>query len=415
LTDIESEGKGGWGMQIRQAADEIAGVGASLERLGDLEAARIAYRAAAEIDLGDSEIQQSWGGPFNGQQKRCALFLDLIERANPQAVIETGTYRGTTTEFMAEHFRRAIFTCEIVPRQFFQSQKKLAIYPQVSVFEADSRRFLEDVLSQKTAGTPLFFYLDAHWQEDLPLRDELEIILRHGPPSIIMVDDFRVPFDEGYKFDDYGPGKVLDLSILAFLRDEPVQIFFPNTPSEHETGAKRGCVVLSTADLAPLVAPSEFLRAADWRDWMLIQCQTELSQAMAERAAGEARMTELEATLAAERAAGEARLAELEAERAAGEARLMELEATLAAERTAGEARLTELEATLAAERAAGEARVTELEATLAAERAAGEARLTELEAMLKAGREKNVNDKVRLTSELHGLRRRVSELLPNA
>ena len=401
MTDIESEGKGGWGMQIRQAADEIAGVGASLERLGDLEAARIAYRAAAEIDLGDSEIQQSWGGPFNGQQKRCALFLDLIERANPQAVIETGTYRGTTTEFMAEHFRRAIFTCEIVPRQFFQSQKKLAIYPQVSVFEADSRRFLEDVLSQKTAGTPLFFYLDAHWQEDLPLRDELEIILRHGPPSIIMVDDFRVPFDEGYKFDDYGPGKVLDLSILAFLRDEPVQIFFPNTPSEHETGAKRGCVVLSTADLAPLVAPSEFLRAADWRDWMLIQCQTELSQAMAERAAGEARLMELEATLAAERTAGEARL--------------MELEATLAAERTAGEARLTELEATLAAERAAGEARVTELEATLGAERAAGEARLTELEAMLKAGREKNVNDKVRLTSELHGLRRRVSELLPNA
>src|SRR6516164_9497506 len=300
---------------------------------------------------------------------------------------------------MAEHFQRAIFTCEIVPRQFFQSQKKLAIYPQVSVVEADSRQLLEDVLSQKADVTPLFIYLDAHWQEDLPLREELEIILHHRQPSIIMVDDFRVPFDEGYKFDDYGPGKVLDLSILAFLRDEPVQIFFPKTPSEHETGAKRGCVVLSTADLAPLVEPSAFLRAADWRDWMLVQCQTELSQAMAERAAGEAQLTELKATLAAERAASEARLTELEAtlaaERAAGEARLTELEATLAAERAAGEAQLTELKATLAAEqaagearltkleadRAAGEARLTDLEATLAVERAAGQARLTELEA----------------------------------
>ena len=388
-------------MPVRQAADEIAAVGASLEQLGDLDAARIAYRAAAEIDLADTELQQSWGGPFNGQQKRCALFLDLIERTDPQAIIETGTYRATTTKFMAEHFQRAIFTCEIVPRQFFQSQKKLATYPQVSVVEADSRRFLEDVLAQIGDGALLFFYLDAHWQEDLPLREELDIILRHGRPSIIMIDDFRVPFDEGYKFDDYGPGKVLDLSFLGFLRDEPIHIFFPRTPSELETGARRGCVVLSTADLAPLVALSEFLRAADWRDWVLIQHQTELSQAIVERAACEARLTKLEATLAAERTAGEARL--------------MELEATLAAERTAGEARLTELEATLAAERAAGEARVTELEATLAAERAAGEARLTELEAMLKAGREKNVNDKVRLTSELHGLRRRVSELLPNA
>ena len=406
-------------MLVRQAADEIAAVGTSLEQLGDLNAARIAYRAAAEIDFGDSELQQSWGGPFNGQEKRCALFLDLIERVDPQMLIETGTYRATTTKFMAEHFERPIFTCEIAPRQFFQSQKKLTVYPHVSVVEADSRRFLEDVLKRQVHGTSLFFYLDAHWQEDLPLREELEIILRQRQPSIIMIDDFRVPFDAGYGFDDYGPGKVLDLNILGFLRDQPVHIFFPQAPSELETGAKRGCAVLSTADLAPLVAPSEFLRAADWRDWMLIQSQTELSQAMAERAAGEARLTELEATLVAERAAGEARLTELEAtlaaERAAGEARLTELEATLVAERAAGEARLTELEATLVAERAAGEARLTELEATLVAERAANQARVAEREAMLQEEREKNVNDKVRLTSELHGLRRRVAELLPNA
>jgi len=400
LSDAKTGGDGGW-MKTRQAADEIAAVGASLEQLGDLEAARIAYRAAAEIDLADTELQQSWGGPFNGQQKRCALFLDLIERADPQAVIETGTYRATTTKFLAEHFQRSIFTCEIVPRHFFQSQKKLAAYPHVSLVEADSRRFLEDVLAQKGDVSPLLFYLDAHWQEDLPLREELEIILRYRRSSIIMIDDFRVPFDEGYKFDDYGPGKVLDLSILSFLRDEPIHIFFPQAPSELETGSKRGCVVLSTADLAPLVAPSEFLRAADWRDWVLIQSQTELSQAVAERAAREARVIELEVTLAAERAAGEARVTELEA--------------TLAAERAAGEARLRELEATLAAERAAGETRVTEPEATLAAERTGNQIKVADLEMMLRSERDKNVNDKVRLTSELHGLRRQAAEHLPHA
>ncbi len=296
MSDIES-GDASARIRARQAADDFAAVGRTLEQHGDLEAARIAYRAAAEIDFADSELQQSWGGPFNGQEKRCALFLDLIGRAEPSAIIETGTYRGTTTEFMADQFERPIFTCEIVPRYYFQSQKKLAIYPHVSVVEADSRRFLEEILTQKADGTPLFFYLDAHWQEDLPLREELQIILRHRQSSIIMIDDFRVPFDEGYKFDDYGPGQMLDLRVLGFLRDEPVHIFFPKTPSEHETGEKRGCIVLSTADLAPLVAPSDLLRAADWRDWMLIQCQTELSQAMAERSAGEARIAELEAAL----------------------------------------------------------------------------------------------------------------------
>jgi len=370
LSDVENEAASAR-MLVRQAADEIGAVGASLEHLGDLEAARIAYRAAAEIDLGDSELQQSWGGPFNGQQKRCVLFLDLIERVDPQVIIETGTYRGTTTKYMAEHFQCAIFTCEIVPRYFFQSKMTLAGYSQVSVVEADSRRFLGDLLNQKFEGTPLFFYLDAHWQEDLPLREELEIILRHRQPSIIMVDDFRVPFDEGYKFDDYGPGKILDLSILSFLRDERVQIFFPKTPSEHETGAKRGCVILSTADLAPLVAASELLRAGDWRDWTLVQSQTELAEARAARSADEARIAELEAALQ-----------------------------NASAQRSAGETRIAELEAALQ---------------NASAQRSAGETRIAELEAMLKNERGKNVNDKVRLTSELHGLRRQAAEGLPNA
>ena len=34
-----------------------------------------------------------------------------------------------------------------------------------------------------------------------------------------MIDDFRVPFDDGYRYDDYGEGKILDLGLIEFLRE----------------------------------------------------------------------------------------------------------------------------------------------------------------------------------------------------
>jgi hypothetical protein len=55
----------------------------------------------------------------------------------------------------------------------------------------------------------VFFHLDAHWEGDLPLQEEIEIILGRFPNFLIMIDDFRVPGDSGYGFDDYGRGKML--------------------------------------------------------------------------------------------------------------------------------------------------------------------------------------------------------------
>src|SRR5262245_36619534 len=43
----------------------------------------------------------AWGGAFNGQRFRQNLFHNLVEKFAPVAIIETGTYHGTTTEFLA--------------------------------------------------------------------------------------------------------------------------------------------------------------------------------------------------------------------------------------------------------------------------------------------------------------------------
>ena len=65
------------------------------------------------------------------------------------------------------------------------------------------------------SGLTVFFYLDAHWNDDLPLADEIDIIFSRCPWAVVMIDDFEVPSDPGYQFDDYGPGKAL---VLGYIR-----------------------------------------------------------------------------------------------------------------------------------------------------------------------------------------------------
>ncbi len=110
----------------------------------------------------------------------------------------------------------------------------------------DSRSFLRQL-----AADPAFrfqrplFYLDAHWEEDLPLAEEIQIIIQRWPSFVIMVDDFQVPGTD-YAYDSYSNG--LELT-LAYLERECVPledfaVLFPTLGPEAETGAKCGTLIL---------------------------------------------------------------------------------------------------------------------------------------------------------------------------
>lgn len=193
------------------------------------------------------ESRDSWGGPCNGQEARQTLVREIIKAIDPVRIIETGTYRGTTTAYFRDLSSVPIVTVENSPWFWGYSAYRFLTDSRVSVRRGDSRAVLTSLLrNRRLAGETAFFYLDAHWGDDLPLREELEIIFSSCARAIVMIDDFQVPDDPGYAYDDYGPTKALSLEYTqSVAKMFELDIFFPVVPSHEETGARTGCAVMA--------------------------------------------------------------------------------------------------------------------------------------------------------------------------
>ena len=110
----------------------------------------------------------------------------------------------------------------------------------------------------------VFFYLDAHWA--LPLREEVQIISDTWSDIVILIDDFQVPDDPGYGFDDYGEGLRLTAEYLPEATWSRYAALYPVASSRVETGKKRGCIVLVSKGLEALVPRLTRLRVSPYAE-----------------------------------------------------------------------------------------------------------------------------------------------------
>jgi hypothetical protein len=191
------------------------------------------------------------GGPFNNQRYRQLIFFELLYHLPLEAIIETGTYRGTTTALFAAT-SLPVFSSEINPRFYYYAKLRLLLTKnEVTIHNSDSRAFLCNLSKERhLTNRTVFFYLDAHWGEDLPLHEELQTIFDNWQAPVVMIDDFCVP-DSQYRFDDYGPGKGLTMNYLApIMKQHNLALFFPAVSAHEETGAKRGCCLLCRESMA---------------------------------------------------------------------------------------------------------------------------------------------------------------------
>jgi len=187
-----------------------------------------------------------WGpqGPFNGQVFRRSIYAELLKEIGFDAIVETGTFRGITTELFAAS-GLPVYSVELNPEFYRATAARLAgKRDQIHLHQGDSPGFLKGLAENGSfAKTKPFFYLDAHWYQSLPLAEELEIIFTKWRQAVVMVDDFEVPGSE-YTFDDFGPGKALNASFIDALSHLRLHRFYPSAPASAETGNKRGSIVL---------------------------------------------------------------------------------------------------------------------------------------------------------------------------
>jgi hypothetical protein len=202
-----------------------------------------------------------WAQPMNSQAIRTELARHLILQCKIARIVETGTFLGTTTEFFAQ-FGVPVTTAEFNADLARQSSARLSKWKNVEVRAYDSVRVLQELAREPIdRSVPTLFYLDAHWENHLPLREEAELAFTHFAKAILLIDDFAVPDDPGYGFDDYGPDKRLTLEYLMHGNLPPLSAYFPSAPSHQETGERRGCVVVTAnSELAAILDEIPLLR-----------------------------------------------------------------------------------------------------------------------------------------------------------
>jgi hypothetical protein len=182
---------------------------------------------------------------LNGQIRRRAAFEAIITATRPEEIVETGTYRGATTAFLSQRFGLPVYSVE--RNRYFYLYSKLRLLPhwRTHVRHGDSRELL--LARQELGARAAFFYLDAHWGDDLPVRQEVIFIIRHWREATICIDDFKVEHDPGYRFDHY-PAGALTLEYLGLPDDAAVDIYWPAVSSGDETGLKRGAMFIALGE-----------------------------------------------------------------------------------------------------------------------------------------------------------------------
>jgi 16S rRNA A1518/A1519 N6-dimethyltransferase RsmA/KsgA/DIM1 with predicted DNA glycosylase/AP lyase activity len=99
--------------------------------LGERVVAKINYKRGVRL-------KASWEGVFNKQHGRKEIFDEIVEHFDPATIVETGTFRGTTTEYMSGTTAN-VFSLEFDPSNAGYAQARLAKFKNVQVINLDSR------------------------------------------------------------------------------------------------------------------------------------------------------------------------------------------------------------------------------------------------------------------------------------
>lgn len=175
--------------------------------------------------------------PFSGDVYLLQDILNLIEKFNIKTVIETGTWKGRTAQFLSG-FCEKVYTIEI-SEEYFNEANYLESSPNITRILGNSPEVLDKILPE--IEQPVLFFLDAHWGKYWPLLDELESIKRNGFfKSVIVVHDIFNPLHPEFNYDSY-EGVRLDWEyirrLINSIYSSNYEYFYNNETSGDKCGA----------------------------------------------------------------------------------------------------------------------------------------------------------------------------------
>ena len=179
--------------------------------------------------------------PMNGQRNRLRTSFLLSELLKPTYAIESGSYLGTTTQYLVGLVEKKTYSVEI--NNEFSAIAKRRLKSDISgnrveIVDGNSAREFPRILQTiNSDDSRVFAYLDAHWLEHIPLRDEIQSLLNWGGDFIAVIDDFFIPEDLGYGYDLYEKHRV-DISHIP--ASTKISVWVPSENSDSESGARRG-------------------------------------------------------------------------------------------------------------------------------------------------------------------------------
>src|ERR1051325_2696369 len=185
---------------------------------------------------------------LNGSALRAKVVQGLVEKGQCSVFVETGTSHAATAIGVRRFLRIPVWSCEINRKDYLISRCVTAGISDISLFNVDSREFLKQAIPKlKAEGLIPIIYLDAHEGEldrnSLPLADEIRIILELSS-FVVVIDDFRVPSADGFRWGTYG-GIDVDLALIQDqLKSANITTcYFPNYASSSDTGYASGYCV----------------------------------------------------------------------------------------------------------------------------------------------------------------------------
>lgn len=152
-------------------------------------------------------IGPDWNA-FHRDQIYRALMLEVLAAMPVSSFVETGTWRGDSTQMIARRYPKLpIYTSEVVKETFERARAVLKKYPNVTQDLGSSDAFVQKLIADKRIGDRPFFFLDAHWQTYWPLRNELRHISEARLSAVMVIDDFEVPGYPDFAYDVDGGGE----------------------------------------------------------------------------------------------------------------------------------------------------------------------------------------------------------------